>query len=127
VAEDKKRSGPETDLLNNWRNGILENDFKVLCLEGVAAEFVGEEIFVDYLRKKPREEIAELFLPYTEAGAHNTKSVLFTEYCRVLSKDIPDREERLRFHTTFAKKIRGVFKYIRRNAGDEIKEAWNGQ
>ncbi|GHU70269.1 hypothetical protein FACS189450_04440 [Spirochaetia bacterium] len=128
ILEDKKYPRPETEFLKNWRSGImtefLEHDFKILCMESLAAEFEGEEDFIGYLREKTWKETAELLLPYTSHSS-NTGSVLYREYCRIRSIPGPYLDEGGKLHTRFAKKIRGVFNYIRKEAGDEVKGAWD--
>jgi hypothetical protein len=118
------------EFLEDWRHGIikqfLKNDFKALCMEGIAAEFEGEGSFIKYMSGKTSVETAELLLPYTGRSS-NTGSPLYQEYCRI--RNIPESywEERGKLHTRFAKKIRGVFDFIRKESGDEIKEVWDGQ
>ncbi|MDR2303180.1 MAG: hypothetical protein LBE10_01145 [Treponema sp.] len=130
MLEDERQPLPETEFLENWRSGIatrfLENDFKALCLESIAAEFEGEEDFTGYLRQKTWKELAELLLPYA-SHSPNTESALYRDYCRIRS--IPDlhREERGKLHTRFAKKIRSVFDYVKKEAGNDVKEAWDEQ
>jgi hypothetical protein len=130
MLEDERQPLPETELLENWRGGIvtrfLENDFKALCLKSITAEFEGEEDFTGYLWQKTWKELAELLLPYASRSP-NTESALYRDYCRIRS--IPDfyREERGKLHTRFAKKIRGVFDYVKKEAGNDLREVWDEQ
>ncbi|MDR0720427.1 MAG: hypothetical protein LBF78_12390, partial [Treponema sp.] len=127
---DERQALPETEFLENWRSVIamrfLENDFKALCLKSIAAEFEGEEDFTGYLRKKTWKELAELLLPYASRSP-NTESALYRDYCRIRSIPDPHREEGGKLHTRFAKKIRSVFDYVKKEAGSDVKEAWDEQ
>jgi hypothetical protein len=130
ILEDKRQIPPEMEFLENQRNEIktrfLKNDFAVLCIEGIAAEFEGEEAFIGYMGQKTWQETVDLLLPYA-TNSPNTGSLLYREYCRIRAIPALPQKEAKEFHTRFAKKIRAVFNYIRKETGNEIREALDGQ